>query len=675
MKVNPAHVQAFVRDTIRATDIVPEPDHRDHGTRHARTAAKPDATRPRAPRPRPPRRRPPSRPQESPAWTDVRSTPVVGPVSSAAAQARISSGPRSATARNCSATAISTAACTAAGEMYGSTARAASSDRGDSYIVIIVTHPLVRWNESTPAWIPPPRIGPAPGAGADCRPCRTPSPAARPGPAASRSARPAASRSPPTAHASSFLRSRGGTDPVTCLWAFDVGTRRRSAWSPTRAPSTAGGDEDLPRRGAGPPRAGAEQARRHRRLRHRRGRRRWPRSRSSGRLLRRRSARPARPRGCSTRRARSSTRGPTPPAAASPTSAAARCTSTISTDGTTARWPSPRRHRVTYGLAEFVAAEEMDRMRGYWWSPGRRRAAGRAGRRRRRSSAGTSPTRPTPTGRPRVVAYPAAGTPNAHVALVVVGSTASGRRRRVGPGAYPYLADVVLGRATALLIVVQPRDQRRAAGPARSTRRPARPTLRARGHRRGAGSTSSPACPASTADGALVVDRRRRRPRAGCSSTASPSRPPTCRSARCSTSTATRCCSAPPTSPTVIALWTWSAADGLAAPHPASPACTAARLARRRPSSCARPVARRRRHRHDACARTAAPERTIASFAEPPGAGAERHPAHAPASGTLPHRRAAARRARGRATPLPVLMDPYGGPHAQRVRRRRAART
>ena len=37
---------------------------------------------------------------------------------------------------------------------------------------------------------------------------------------------------------------------------------------------------------------------------------------------------------------------------------------------------------VTYGLAEFIAAEEMGRSRGFWWSPESRPAAGRAGRRR-----------------------------------------------------------------------------------------------------------------------------------------------------------------------------------------------------------------------------------------------------------------------------------------------------
>jgi dipeptidyl-peptidase-4 len=34
---------------------------------------------------------------------------------------------------------------------------------------------------------------------------------------------------------------------------------------------------------------------------------------------------------------------------------------------------------VTFGLAEFIAAEEMGRTRGYWWSPDGSGAAGGAG--------------------------------------------------------------------------------------------------------------------------------------------------------------------------------------------------------------------------------------------------------------------------------------------------------
>ena len=40
----------------------------------------------------------------------------------------------------------------------------------------------------------------------------------------SASASPARSRSPPTASRVAFLRSKGGDDPVTCLWVLDAGT-------------------------------------------------------------------------------------------------------------------------------------------------------------------------------------------------------------------------------------------------------------------------------------------------------------------------------------------------------------------------------------------------------------------------------------------------------------------
>ena len=53
---------------------------------------------------------------------------------------------------------------------------------------------------------------------------------------------------------------------------------------------------------------------------------------------------------------------------------------------------------VTWGLAEFVAAEEMDRQRGFWWSPTATRCW-RRGSTIRLCSNGTSATRRTPTGR------------------------------------------------------------------------------------------------------------------------------------------------------------------------------------------------------------------------------------------------------------------------------------
>ncbi|MBA3622032.1 MAG: DPP IV N-terminal domain-containing protein, partial [Euzebyales bacterium] len=74
---------------------------------------------------------------------------------------------------------------------------------------------------------------------------------------------------------------------------------------------------------------------------------------------------------------------------------------------------------VTWGLAEFIAAEEMDRLRGYWWSPDSRRLAV--------ARVDTTPVQrwhigdpAEPATAPVTLAYPAAGTPNADVSLFVV---------------------------------------------------------------------------------------------------------------------------------------------------------------------------------------------------------------------------------------------------------------
>ncbi|MER7997620.1 prolyl oligopeptidase family serine peptidase [Streptomyces sp. NPDC095613] len=74
---------------------------------------------------------------------------------------------------------------------------------------------------------------------------------------------------------------------------------------------------------------------------------------------------------------------------------------------------------VTYGLAEFIAAEEMGRTRGFWWSPGSDRLLV--------ERADTAPVHrwwisdpAHPDREPASVAYPAAGTPNADVRLFLV---------------------------------------------------------------------------------------------------------------------------------------------------------------------------------------------------------------------------------------------------------------
>jgi dipeptidyl-peptidase-4 len=115
--------------------------------------------------------------------------------------------------------------------------------------------------------------------------------------------------------------------------------------------------------------------------------------------------------------------------------------------------------QVTYGLPEFVAAEEMGRTRGYWWSPrGDALLAARVD---------TSPVArwyiadpANPDRRPRDVAYPAAGTANADVSLWLIGLDGSRREIEWDRAGFEYLVNA-RWTETALLIVIQSRDQRR----------------------------------------------------------------------------------------------------------------------------------------------------------------------------------------------------------------------
>ncbi|GAA4555698.1 S9 family peptidase [Pseudonocardia xishanensis] len=123
--------------------------------------------------------------------------------------------------------------------------------------------------------------------------------------------------------------------------------------------------------------------------------------------------------------------------------------------GHTTTLVAPDSPQVTYGLADFAAAEEMNRLRGFWWSPeGEHLAVARVDESPVQTWWIADPAHP---GRePTRVAYPAAGTPNAAVALEVVGL--DGARVPV-PFADEYLVDVVWD-AHGLLIQTQPRDQR-----------------------------------------------------------------------------------------------------------------------------------------------------------------------------------------------------------------------
>ncbi|MET8075367.1 prolyl oligopeptidase family serine peptidase [Streptomyces sp. NPDC005303] len=120
---------------------------------------------------------------------------------------------------------------------------------------------------------------------------------------------------------------------------------------------------------------------------------------------------------------------------------------------------APESDHVTYGLAEFIAAEEMGRSRGFWWSPrSDRLLVARVDDTPVRRWWISDPAHPERD--PQHVPYPAAGTSNADVRLFVIAldgvrTEVSWDRKR-----YPYLAHVHWSAAGAPLLLVQARDQR-----------------------------------------------------------------------------------------------------------------------------------------------------------------------------------------------------------------------
>jgi dipeptidyl-peptidase 4 len=265
-----------------------------------------------------------------------------------------------------------------------------------------------------------------------------------------------------------FLRSKGGDDPVNCLWALDTGT---GAERLVADPATLGGGTDL-----------TEQEKAHR------------------------------------ERVREQAAGIVAFASDSAlTLAAFVLAGQVYVVGLTARGPAPRAisarpgafdprpdpagqrvayacdggvrvvtleededsllvgpdgaEGVTFGLAEFVAAEEMGRTRGHWWAPdGTALLVARVDETQVQRWHIADPANP---GRPPAeVAYPAAGTANADVSLLLARLDGGTVRLEWDRAAFPYLVTVNWHDADPL-IVVQTRDQRRmrllSADPARGT--------------------------------------------------------------------------------------------------------------------------------------------------------------------------------------------------------------
>ncbi|MFF9784978.1 S9 family peptidase [Streptomyces nigrescens] len=113
---------------------------------------------------------------------------------------------------------------------------------------------------------------------------------------------------------------------------------------------------------------------------------------------------------------------------------------------------------ISYGLAEYVAAESMHRLRGYWWAPDSRRVlvarVDTGPVERRYVSDPSDPTKP-----PQAIRYPAAGTPNAEVTLQLLSLEGDRVEVEWDRKAYEYV--VAAGwDAHGPFITVQSRDQR-----------------------------------------------------------------------------------------------------------------------------------------------------------------------------------------------------------------------
>ncbi len=116
---------------------------------------------------------------------------------------------------------------------------------------------------------------------------------------------------------------------------------------------------------------------------------------------------------------------------------------------------------VTWGVADFIAAEELQRQRGHWWSPdGARIALTRVDEGPVQSWWISDPA--NPDREPTRHRYPAAGTANADVGLSVVELE---QRRRVDVrwdrDELPYLADVLWRSDGVLTLVTMDRAQSR----------------------------------------------------------------------------------------------------------------------------------------------------------------------------------------------------------------------
>ncbi|MFE4520393.1 prolyl oligopeptidase family serine peptidase [Kitasatospora sp. NPDC056783] len=131
----------------------------------------------------------------------------------------------------------------------------------------------------------------------------------------------------------------------------------------------------------------------------------------------------------------------------------------VATDGTGDRpLAEPEAEDVAYGLAEYVAAEEMFRDRGHWWSPdGTALLVARVDERALTRHFLADPTDPHLP--PRAIRYPLAGTANAEVSLRLLGLDGTTTEVHWDRAAFEYLTAAGWD-AHGPYAAVQSRDQR-----------------------------------------------------------------------------------------------------------------------------------------------------------------------------------------------------------------------
>lgn len=253
-----------------------------------------------------------------------------------------------------------------------------------------------------------------------------------------------------------FLRSHGGTDPVNCLWTLELSSGTERLVLDPRELDGDGRDEDLPTE---------ELARRERSREQAGGVVGYATDRQvtmavvalSGRLYVAELAARLTPKLVETDGGVIDPRPDPHGQLVAFVAGGSLCVHDLTNRLTTAL-AKPDGPGVSYGLADFVAAEEMGRMRGYWWSPdGDQLLVARVDDTpvsRWYIADPEHPQRP-----PNVVAYPAAGTANATVSLQLIRLDGTRTPVRWDTGRNEYLVTVNWDNH-GLLTVVQPRDQR-----------------------------------------------------------------------------------------------------------------------------------------------------------------------------------------------------------------------